>query len=384
MEARVSGEIDALGDLANAALVARSLEPEGGINHAAVADAHRRCANCDAPLSGNFCANCGQKAHVHRSLAHVGEEILHGITHFDGKAWTTLPLLAFRPGKLTREYIEGKRARYIAPVPLFLLVVFLMFFVFSFVRFDPGSGGAGATNDAGKPMSKAEAIKELPNVEAEVRDLDRQIAEATANGDTMALPGLKGARIGVAAARDTVKARASGEVRNPIDLPGAIAEELNGAGSSDSLKVNLGNETLNQKARKALKNPELMLYKIQGKAYKLSFLLVPLSIPWLWLVFFWRRDVRMYDHAVFTLYSISFMSLLFVIGSLTVTLKLQLNFIWFLLVIVAPVTHMFFQLKGTYQLSKFGAAWRTVWLATAAIMTLAIYAVLMIAIGVLD
>ena len=133
----MSGEIDALGNLANAALVARSLEPEGGINHAAVADAHHVCANCDAPLSGNFCANCGQKAHVHRSLAHVGEEILHGITHFDGKAWTTLPLLIFRPGKLTRDYIEGKRARYIAPVPLFLLVVFLMFFVFSFVDISP-------------------------------------------------------------------------------------------------------------------------------------------------------------------------------------------------------------------------------------------------------
>lgn len=379
----MSGEIDALGNLANAALVARSLEPEGGLNHAEVADGHHQCANCDAPLNGNFCANCGQRAHVHRSLAHVGEEFLHGITHFDGKAWTTLPMLFFRPGRLTRNYIEGKRTRYIAPVPLFLLVVFLMFFVFSFLHIDPSAGG-GATDDNGKPLSKAEAIKELPKVEAEVRDLDKQIAAAKAKGDTMSLPGLIGARTGVAAARDAVKARAEGEVRNPIDLPGAIAEEIGSAGKDGKVTVNLGDETLNQKARKALENPELALYKIQGKAYKFSFLLVPLSLPWLWLMFFWRRDVRMYDHAVFALYSISFMSMLFVIGSLAVVLKLQLDFFWFILIFVAPVTHMFFQLKGTYALGKFGAAWRTFVLGLAAITTLGIYAALMVALGLID
>lgn len=379
----MSGEIEALGDLANTALVARSLEPEGGINHAAVADKHHVCANCDAPLLGNFCANCGQKAHVHRSLAHVGEEFLHGITHFDGKAWKTLPLLLFRPGKLTRDYIEGKRARYIAPVPLFLLVVFLMFFVFSFVSFTPGTGGAGATNDSGKPMSQAEAVKELPKVEAEVRDLDRQIAEAKAKGDTMALPGLIGARTGVVAARDAISARARGEINNPIDLPGAIAEEF-GSTKSEDWKVDLGVDSIDAKATKALKNPELVLYKVQGKAYKFSFLLVPMSLPFLWLVFFWRRDIRMYDHSVFLLYSISFMSLLFIIGSLAVVSGLQLDFFWFLLIFVAPITHMFFQLKGTYALGKWGAAWRTGWLATVAVLNLAIYAVLMIGLGVLD
>jgi hypothetical protein len=379
----VSGEIDALGNLANAALVARSLEPEGGLNHAEVADAHHRCANCDAPLSGHFCANCGQKAHVHRSLAHVGEEFLHGITHFDGKAWTTLPLLVARPGKLTRDYIEGRRARYIAPVPLFLLVVFLMFFVFSFVKL-PDGGGAGATNSKGQPLTQAEAVKELPKVEAELADLDRQIAAARAKGDNTELPGLLGARTGVAAARDAVKARATGDVNSIIDIPGAIAEEMGNASDKGELTVNLGNDTLNEKAKRAIRNPELVLYKVQSKAYKFSFLLVPMSLPFLWLVFFWRRDIRMYDHAVFLLYSISFMSLLFVIGSLAVMTGWQLDAFWFVLIFVAPVTHMFFQLKGTYALSRWGAAWRTGWLATVAICNLGIYAALMIALGVLD
>jgi hypothetical protein len=379
----MSDSIEAFGALADAGLVARALDAPGTINHAETAAANHRCANCDTPLSGNFCSNCGQKAHVHRSILHVGEEILHGITHFEGKAWQTLPMLVFRPGKLTRDYIMGKRARYIAPVSLFLLVVFLMFFVFSFVKIDPNMGG-GATDDNGKQLTEAEAIKELPKVEAELRDLDRQIGAARAKGDSMALPGLNGARVGVAAARDAVKARAEGEISDPRDLPTAIAAELGAERKGDDWKVNMGNQTLNQKARDALNNPGLVLYKIQSKAYKLSFLLVPLSLPWLWLMFAWKRDVRLYDHAVFALYSLSFMSLLFVIGSIAVATRVSFGGFWFALVVLAPLAHMFAQLKGAYALSRFGAAWRTLALSFTAIITLSLYAMLMIVLGVLD
>jgi hypothetical protein len=381
--AKMSDSIEAFGALADAGLVATALDSAGGINHAETAHAQHRCANCDTALSGEFCSNCGQKAHVHRSILHVGEEFLHGITHFEGKAWTTLPMLMFRPGKLTRDYIMGKRARYIAPVPLFLLVVFLMFFVFSFVKIDPNIGG-GATDDNGKQLTQAEAIRELPKIEAELRDLDRQIAAATANGDSMALPGLSGARIGVAAARDSVKARAEGEISNPLELPGAIAAEMGAEKKGDDWSVNLGNQTLNQKARNALNNPGLVFYKIQSKAYKLSFLLVPLSLPWLWLMFAWKRDVRLYDHAVFALYSLSFMSLLFVIGSIAVATKVSFGGFWFALILVAPLGHMFTQLKGAYALSRFSAAWRTMALAIGSLFSLSLYALLMIVLGILD
>jgi hypothetical protein len=377
----MSDSIEAFGALADAGLVAASLDSAGGINHAETAHAQHRCANCDQPLAGKFCSQCGQKAHVHRSLLHVGEEFLHGITHFEGKAWTTLPMLLFRPGKLTRDYIMGKRTRYIAPVPLFLLVVFLMFFVFSFAKVNPGGG---ATDDTGKQLTQAEAIKELPKVEAELRDLDRQIAAARSKGDTVALPGLNGARLGVAAARDAVKARAEGEISDPVDLPAAIAAELGAKKSGDDWNVNMGNKTLNQKARDALNNPGLVFYKIQSTAYKLSFLLVPMSLPWLWLMFAWKRDVRLYDHAVFALYSLSFMSLLFVIGSIAVATKVSAGGFWFALVVLAPLAHMFTQLKGAYALTRFGAAWRTLALSFTAIITLSLYAMLMIVLGVLD
>ena len=59
----------------------------------------------------------------------------------------------------------------------------------------------------------------------------------------------------------------------------------------------------------------------------------------------------MYDHAVFALYSISFMSLLFILGSGALTLDITSGCFWTPL-LVAPFTHMFAQLKGTYSLSR--------------------------------
>ena len=378
----MSSSINVPGERDDAGLITPSIDHADTINAAEVAATRHECANCSTHLTGHFCSTCGQRAHIHRSLFHVGEEFLHGITHFDGKAWQTLPMLVFRPGRLTRDYVMGKRARHIAPVPMFLLVVFLMFFVFSFVSITPRGGGA--TDGDGKPLTQAQAVKELPGIEAELRDLDKQIAAARARRDTTELPGLLGGRAGVAAARDAVQARARGEINTVTDFTGAIVGEMGSSGATNGMKIDLGNETLDAKARKALKNPELVLYKIQGKAYKLSFLLVPLSLPWLWLMFAWKRDVRMYDHAVFALYSISFMSLLFVIGSVAAALGVAAGPFWFALVVAAPLSHMFAQLKGTHALSNGSAAWRTAALAVFSIITLAAFAVLMIVIGVLD
>lgn len=82
----MSGQIDAFGNLATAALAAREFD-RGPLHDPGAPGL--RCANCEAPVAGRYCANCGQPAHVHRSVLHVVEELLHGLTHFDGKAWKT-------------------------------------------------------------------------------------------------------------------------------------------------------------------------------------------------------------------------------------------------------------------------------------------------------
>ena len=372
--ALMSDQIEAAGAMATASLAANALDHE-----AAGKGAHSgTCANCGAALAGPFCAQCGQRAHLHRTLGEVFHEFLHGITHFDGKAWKTLPMLLFRPGQLTRSYIEGQRARYIAPVPLFLLVVFLMFFILSFVHVSDN-----IEESAGKPMSQANAMKELPKLNAELARLDAQIAAARANPEPGQIASLTGVRLGVETARNRIAARAEGEVQQPLDIFEELAQEMRNAEKNGRLKVNLGSEELNEKARKALKNPDLTFYKLRSKAYKLSFLLVPLSLPWLWLAFFWKRGIGMYDHAIFTLYSISFMSLVFVVASLALSASITSDLVWLPLVL-APGVHMFAQLRGTYGLSWQGAGWRTLYLTLAAVLTLSVYLVILIIAGVLD
>ena len=48
------------------------------------------------------------------------------------------------------------------------------------------------------------------------------------------------------------------------------------------------------KIYRALANPDLALYKLKNTAYKFSFMLIPISLPFLWLMFFWKRGVAMY------------------------------------------------------------------------------------------
>jgi hypothetical protein len=75
------------------------------------------CRNCGAALSGRFCANCGQAADIHvPSTSELIHEALEGITHSDSRLWRTLWLLWFKPGKLTQEFVAGRRAAFRSPV----------------------------------------------------------------------------------------------------------------------------------------------------------------------------------------------------------------------------------------------------------------------------
>lgn len=89
------------------------------------------CANCGTRLQGAYCHACGQKGHLHGRLWHLVEEFAEGVAHFDGRLWRTLPLLIFNPGRLSREWREGKRVRYVPPLHVFLFAVFLLFFTAS-------------------------------------------------------------------------------------------------------------------------------------------------------------------------------------------------------------------------------------------------------------
>ena len=88
------------------------------------------CLNCGASLSGSFCSECGQRAAPpHPSLRELGGEAFAELSGWDGKVAETVRALLRKPGKLTIEFLEGRRARYLSPLRLYLMCSVIYFLI---------------------------------------------------------------------------------------------------------------------------------------------------------------------------------------------------------------------------------------------------------------
>lgn len=435
-------------ELANSSAPPDVVPHNSDINH---------CANCGAQLNGKYCHVCGQSSHIHRSLFHMFEEVLHGVFHFDTKAWHTIPALIFRPGHLTRDYIEGKRSYYVSPLALFLFLIFLMFFVFSFTMKGPGNEILNA------PESREEVVKELSNLQTSIADktaekaklkpydsdiwqLENEINETRLEFKKLqdALDKLDGKALNVieveqqlALAEKKLKEQRAIETAqkntsspNPssssmpaenLIKPWELAQQIRftereikyykkrlaNNKEKDEIKqerkasdksqtsatptentnpsdTNITNDIniqyndlseipyVGEALAHANKNRELTLYKMKQKASSLAFLLMPISLPFLWLLFAFKRKYVMFDHAVFSLYSLSFMCLLMML--VAILSKFDLTGTAGVLFMLVPPIHMFVQLRHAYRLGVFGTLWRTLALLCIAFISLTLYA----------
>lgn len=87
------------------------------------------CPNCETPINGPFCATCGQsQKNLNKQVWSLAGEVLDDLFRLDSRISRTLFSLFFRPGFLTTEYFDGRRARYSPPIRLYLVISFLFFF----------------------------------------------------------------------------------------------------------------------------------------------------------------------------------------------------------------------------------------------------------------
>jgi hypothetical protein len=95
---------------------------------------HRKetnCLNCGTTVIGKYCHNCGQEnIEPKESLWHLILHFFNDLTHFDGKFFSSLKDLLFKPGYLSKEYIKGRRASYLNPIRMYLFTSFTFFLVF--------------------------------------------------------------------------------------------------------------------------------------------------------------------------------------------------------------------------------------------------------------
>lgn len=288
-------------------------------------------------------------------------DFAHSILHFEGKIWRTLPLLAFHPGQLTRRYVHGERARFISPIAFFLFSVVLMFSVFSL--------GGSSDNPSVKVSKKETSASMTTNAKAELAKLLSQRAKEGNKPD---------------AVLDSKISFLRGVSAGASSNPNQLNEDIKKA----NFRVNVGDDgwskALIERAMKARENPELLWLKIEQGAHKYAWIIIPLSAPFLWLTFCWRRDLKMYDHIVFITYSVCFMMLLLVTMALIKFLQvprfIRLPFIIFCFG-VAPPLHIYKQLKGAYLLTRWGALWRTSAMLATALFVMTIYISIIVIMG---
>ena len=336
-------ELDSVGDIVTGGMIAGAIEPATGAGGAGGTRGEGACLNCRTMLTGPYCATCGQKARVHRSLRAFFGDFASGALNFEGKIWRTLPMLAWCPGVLTRRYIEGERARFVSPVALYLFTVFLMFAVLSFTG---ALSGAGPNLDNSlKEEQTALAKLETDRASAlklgrDVAPLDRRITSQKAD-----IKQIK-----------QIQSGAVIQVDEGDEIPGWLSGAVAGV----------------------QRDPKGSMASVQDATSKYSWLLIPLSVPFLWLLFPFSRRYRLYDHSVFVTYSLSFMMILVIVGGMLVWAGMPA--LGSMLSLIPPV-HMYRQLKGAYQLRWYNALLRTFALVTFAFIAATFFAMAVAAIG---
>ena len=329
----MTGGIEAVGDLVEGGLLARAAEPSAGEDAG-----HSRegaCLNCGASLVGSHCHRCGQRAHVHRTIAAFVHDLLHGVLHFEGKTCRTLPLLAWRPGKLTREYIDGRRASYVSPIALFLFVVFLTF---------AGFHAMGSAIDLGDTVT-------MGGKKVSIGD-----AEANLKADIAAAEQRRAAAVAAGQPVDSIDREIEG-LKSALGTTEAIERnDVNGLVKAAAAPASPSASRLDAIWRKAKANPELLIYKLESDAYKYSWLLIPISVPFVWLLFPFSRRFHLYDHTVFVTYSLSFMMLALLVA--TAGAKFEFAPLVMIPLLYAPF-HLYRQVRETYGTSRLGAMGRT-------------------------
>lgn len=113
-------------------------------------------------MQGRYCHICGQENIEPRESAwHLVSHFFQDITHFDGKFFSSLRYLIFRPGFLSREYMAGRRASHLNPIRMYVFTSAFFFLIFfSLFRFNPEKA-VNTTVDNGVTKATTEALRQM-------------------------------------------------------------------------------------------------------------------------------------------------------------------------------------------------------------------------------
>lgn len=359
-----SGATEQRGELASLNVDA-PVDPTG---HAA----ETTCLNCNEPLTGAFCRRCGQHAHPARTLGALWHDFTHGILHLDGKLLQTLPLLALRPGELTRRYASGERRKFVSPIAMFLFSVFALFLVMQVFhvqlgQIDPEETASAALFNAERTLTRIAGTDSEASADLELAGGLATVSRRAPDGESQSTP---------PRANPQERARQALPIlRDAMQKWGAPSMAHVEADEADTLG-------LLPLVEKVVSDPALMLYKFQANSYKFSWALIPLSVPFIWLLFARKPRFTIYDHTIFVTYSLAFATLLVTVLVLAGQTGIGSDVLAVAMLIVMPI-HQFMQLRGAYSLRKRSALWRLVVLQVVIMIVIGLFATLIFGLGLL-
>lgn len=142
-----------------------------------------QCDNCFTTLQGDFCHQCGQekKSYI-RNVSGVVTEFFGEFSNWDTRVWRTLLPLWFRPGYLSRRYVDGHRVPYVPPLRLYLFTSIIAFLLLAKLLPDNSLN----INNASEALPSVVSGKAVSPEQFQQELIDKIQADAQAN--TMALP----------------------------------------------------------------------------------------------------------------------------------------------------------------------------------------------------
>ena len=183
-EMRRAGALRFEGRLTAARRVLRPADGSGS-----PASAPELCLNCQAVLQGQYCARCGQRARGRLiSIWELVRDAVGDLFELDSRLWRTIIPLMLRPGKLTHDYLIGRRARFMPPFRTYL-VLSIVFFLVAF--FDPQQQFGILFEPEAEPGTAEERRKTADKIRKEVlEDLaaDGIYAPGANGGESVPLP----------------------------------------------------------------------------------------------------------------------------------------------------------------------------------------------------
>jgi hypothetical protein len=284
-----------------------------------------RCLNCDAPVQGPYCHACGQSQKgLVRHLSAVLRDVLDTVFEYDSRLWRTMVPLYFRPGRITVDYLAGRRMRYVQPFRLFFVLTVAAFLAAQLVFSGSQVGSFADITPAAieRAQSAVEVEATLDNTLARLQERRAGLDERTNAGTLATLEALE--RAAVSSARQRLDwlaaadaARASGEA--PPPPPGAGGDANVFTLTFDPIEVSwlpaAVNDTLKRwsvraerNLRRADEDTERLTAEFLGTLPAVMFVLMPLFA--LLLKLFHLRQRRLYmEHLLVALHGHSFLAL---------------------------------------------------------------------------